>query len=77
MNGHLTAVISIENGVVSHMVLDSDNNKTIETGICTHLGHLLNKIVEKFGEINFRMYQDGLLCTPKKPSLFHCISNPL
>ncbi len=77
MNDHLTAVISVENGVVSHMILDSDSNKTIETGICTHVGYALNKIVDKFGEINFRLYQDGKLCKASKPSLFHCIANPV
>jgi hypothetical protein len=77
MNENLTLLIAIENDVVAHKVLDSDNNKIVETGICTHVGHLLSKIVEKFGEINFRIYQEGIPCTPAKPSLFHCITNPV
>ena len=77
MNENLTLLIAIENDVVAHKVLDSDNNTIVETGICTHVEHLLNKIVAKFGEINFRIYQEGIPCTPQKPSLFHCITNPV
>ena len=77
MNENLTLLIAIENDVVAHKVLDSDNNNIVETGICTHVGYLLNKIVEKYGEINFRMYQNSELCKTKKPSLFHCITNPI
>jgi hypothetical protein len=76
MNDHLTLLVAIENDVVAHKVLDSDNNTIVETGICTHIGHLCSKISAKFGEINFRIYQDGELCKPSKPSLFHCITNP-
>lgn len=77
MNDHLTLLIAIENNVVAHKVLDSNTDKVLETGICTHIGYLLNKIVEKYGELNFRVYQEGKACVPRKPSLFHCITNPV
>ena len=76
MNDHLTALISVENGVVSHLIHNNETNATTDQSVCTHLGHALNKIKEKYGEIDFIIQQDGTLCKPSKPSLFHCITNP-
>ena len=61
MNSHLLLLIDVVNGCVAHKVIDERTNKEVETGICTHLGYLLEKIVEKYGELDFDFYQDGAL----------------
>jgi len=77
MNDHLKLLIAEENGVVAHKVTNTDTNEVVDFGVCTHLKYLLNSITEKYGELKFEMFQNTLSCTPKKPSLFHAICNPL
>lgn len=62
MDTNLFLQIQVNDNVVAHVVSDQRNGSIVDSGICTNVAYMLNKVKSKYGELDFDLYQNKQLC---------------
>ena len=62
MDTNLFLQIQVNDNVVAHVVSDQRNGAIVDSGICTNVAYMLNKVKSKYGELDFDLYQNKQLC---------------